>query len=113
MMKLFSFTLRLIVGLLVGVAEGIWWLCYAARQFMLIGGDAVKSRRSLTGGVLHCPEGHPVTTEGDLYECQLCGFIYEGSVWICANPECGAITTYVKCPTCRRGIRNPYRWGRP
>ena len=79
-----------------------------------IAGDARTASRALRGGILHCPIGHEVPTEQETYECGACGFVYGGkraSIWICANPECGAVTPYVSCPTCRLSCRNPYRWG--
>lgn len=77
--------------------------------------DLRRSRKALRGGVLHCPTGHEVPTEGDTYECSGCGYVYGGShasIWECGNPECRAITPYISCPTCGLSIRNPYRWGR-
>lgn len=84
----------------------------------LIGGsflayDFAKSRRSLRGGVLHCPRGHAVETEGGVYQCSRCGFAYRGSILYCGNPECPApITQFLDCPDCGLSVRNPYRWGR-
>lgn len=79
-----------------------------------IAGDVREARRALRGGTLHCPIGHEVATEQETYACDACGFVYGGkraSIWICGNPECGAITPYVSCPTCGLSCRNPYRWG--
>lgn len=76
--------------------------------------DLARSRHALRGGVLHCPAGHEVPTEGDVYECHGCGFVYGGrraSIWECGNPECRAITPDVRCSTCGLSCRNPYRWG--
>lgn len=76
--------------------------------------DVVRSRRALRGGTLHCPIGHEVSTEGETYCCDACGFTYGGakaSIWLCGNPECGAISPYVNCPTCGLSCRNPYRRG--
>ena len=112
-------TLRRAFGFVVGIAEaavrcafvlgGLAWTALAAIS------DFVRARRALRGGVLHCPVGHEVATEGDTYECASCGYRYGGqhaSIWECGNVECQAITPFVSCPTCGLSCRNPYRWGR-
>lgn len=59
-----------------------------------------------------CPKGHELAQEG-VFTCARCGFVYEGSVWICSNPECRAVTPYTNCIICGQSIRSPWRWGRP
>jgi hypothetical protein len=92
--------------------------------FLFLGGwGALQVRRQLADrklakttllpdGRVLCPDGHPVDTEGGLYECTRCKFVYTGSIWHCANPECPApVTPFIHCPICRQSIRNPYRYG--
>lgn len=107
------------------VATGIFTVLVAALRLafgtlrILRGGsllafDFARSRRSLKSGVLHCPRGHAIETEGGVYQCAKCGFTYRGSILLCANPECmSPVTQYVDCPDCGISVRNPYRWGRP
>ena len=60
-----------------------------------------------------CPRGHTFETDGLVCECEACGFLYEGSVWLCPNPECPApVTNHIGCPTCSLSARSPYRLGR-
>ncbi len=76
---------------------------------------AARARRIFPGGMLTCPRGHAVVTDGAdvVFSCSQCGFVYEGgSAWICSNPECQAVTPYINC-ACGLSIRNPFRWGRP
>lgn len=76
--------------------------------------DFVRSRRSLAGGMLRCPRGHEIETEGGVYQCTRCSFTYRGSMLLCCNPECPSpVTAYLDCPDCGLSVRNPYRWGRP
>lgn len=77
--------------------------------------DIVLSRRTVEGGLLVCPRGHGFESEAEglVFECGACKFVYEGSMFRCPNPECGATTPYVNCPTCGLSVRSPYRWGRP
>jgi len=103
----------------VRVADIVLRLCLALPgaiwSTLVVGRDLVRSRRALRGGVLRCPLGHEVPTEGGTYECESCGFVYGGasaSIWRCGNPECGAVTPFVACPVCSLSCRNPYRWGR-
>lgn len=105
---------RLAVEVVELVLRVIFALPRMIASGLRIAGDVRKARRALRGGTLHCPIGHEVPTEQETYECASCGFVYGGkraSIWICGNPECGAITPYVSCPTCGVSCRNPYRWG--
>ena len=108
---LFGFTF-FTVKLILAIFESCFWLMH----FTFVIGqkivDANLARQTIQNGVLHCPEGHPVPTEGEVYECSACGYTYIGSIWICGNAECRAVTTYTNCPMCGISIRNPYRWGR-
>ncbi len=104
---------RFVAGATVLAVESLLWGAFALitlRGYVL---DVRRARRSLGGGRFHCPVGHVVPTEELLIECAVCNFRYEGSIWKCANPECGATTPFVSCPTCSRSCRNPYRFGRP
>lgn len=100
------------------VAVAGWRFVFGALGFLhggsLLAFDFAKSRRSLKAGVLHCPRGHAIETEGGVYQCSRCSFTYSGSLLLCRNPECTApVTPYVDCPDCGISVRNPYRWGRP
>ena len=82
---------------------------FALRVVLLLVG-IVQSLHILKRG-LTCPRGHPVPTEGGVYSCSGCGFVYEGgSQWLCPNPECGASTPYVNCPTCGLSVSSPFRF---
>lgn len=77
---------------------------------LLLTGAVVHAHRRLAQG-LRCPRGHLVQTEGATYTCGACAFTYEGgSLWLCENPECGATTPYVNCPTCGLSVPSPYRF---
>lgn len=106
--------LRLLFSVVLVVIEGGFWIIHGLLWAIGIGKDVVKSRRSMDDGVLHCPRGHEVPLEGQVYECSACGYVYEGSFLRCPNPECQAqITSYINCPTCGLSVRNPYRFGKP
>ena len=65
------------------------------------GYDLAKAFRSWQQGMLCCPRGHEVPTRGQTYECTACGFVYEGSLLKCGNPECQSpVTSFVHCPEC-------------
>lgn len=98
--------------LLVLLVELLFWLLSGARGLTLTLTDAVHARKALTSGILRCPAGHEIPTEG-IFECGKCGFVYKGSAWQCANVECQALTVFLNCPTCGLSQRNPHRWGRP
>jgi rubredoxin len=112
-MDLVSFlagTLKLAWNVLVFPFEALLWLQYGSRHALNATADVVKLGRVATEG-LFCPRDHPVPTVGT-YECTACGFVYQGDVWVCPNPECPApVATYVHCPTCSLSVRNPYRFG--
>lgn len=92
-------------------AEAGYWTIYGLGKGAVISKDFIKARCQTKQGKLRCPRGHAVPTEGEVYLCQVCGFVYTGSVWRCANPECRAITPFCNCPECGLSIRNPYRYG--
>lgn len=104
---LLAFMLRLIVAAI----ELLWWLVYLLRQARDHIIDALRAWRRTRGGELRCDCGSVVETEG-VFECGACGYTYEGTVWQCGNPECGATTSYTEC-RCGLSVRSPYRWGRP
>lgn len=105
--------MKALVEVAVFLAENVFGLLRAVRRSVAAGLDALHNLPALTSGVLRCPRGHAVPTDGERYECTVCGFTYEGSVWVCGNPECGAVTPYTDCPTCGLSVRSPYRWGEP
>ena len=99
--------------LLVAVAESVFWIIRGGSTFFHFAADTLHARASLTDGELRCPREHVIAMDSEMCECASCGFTYEGSIWVCANPECGLIAPYVDCPTCGLSVRNPYRLGRP
>lgn len=113
-MKLVALSMKLAWATLVLAVELLFWMLAASRELALHGLDARTSLRRLSGRAVRCPKGHLTPTEGDIYRCAGCGFVYEGgSIWQCMNPECGARTPYITCTTCGLSIRSPYRLGRP
>ena len=109
---LMGFTLFIIKFIII-IFEGCFWLMHFAYVVSVKIFDANRALQTVQGGALHCPEGHLIETEDEAYECTVCNYTYIGSIWICANPECRAVTPYVNCPICGISVRNPYRWGRP
>lgn len=107
-MPVLKMMLTVMVGLLVSAVEGVCWLIFGIGQTLHLTGEVIDARRRLAGG-LHCERGHIVPTVGT-WECGLCHFRWEGSVWRCANPECHAVTSFIPCPVCRLSVRNPFRF---
>lgn len=106
--------LRLMFSVVLVSIEGVFWIIHGLGWAIGIGKDVVKSRRSMEDGVLRCPRGHEIPLDNLICECTNCGYVYEGSLLQCPNPECQAqITSYVNCPTCGLSVRNPYRFGKP
>lgn len=103
---------RMTWALVVGAVEVACWALHLARQGFWKLADMAQARKSIKQDQLLCPQGHVIETEGGTYECGQCGFIYTGSIWQCANPECLAITPYCNCPVCGLSMRSPYRYGR-
>lgn len=108
--RTFAFSLAVVEAAL-RVAVAVPLAAFSALRLL---GSFAESRKRLRGGVLRCPVGHEVETEGQTYRCDACGFVYGGgdaSIWLCGNPACGAVTPWVDCPTCGLSCRNPYRLG--
>lgn len=113
-MNLFKLIVELLAFLLhlaVALVECLFWLLYLLRELRNHGADALRVWRRSRGGGYLCDCGAEVPTEG-IFECGGCGFVYEGSVWQCENPECLATTVHAPC-SCGLSVRSPYRWGRP
>ena len=105
---------KLFVEVALVLAEAGFWCVRGVIHLVQVMVDFVAARLASRGGTLHCPNGHDVPLDGEVYECQACRFCYRGSsILRCGNPECAAVTPYVNCPTCGLSVRNPYRWGRP
>ncbi len=104
---------RFVWQVLVAVIAGCIWLVRFLVRAVLVVVDACAALRSVRGGELRCVRGHVIQTEGATWECSRCGFRWEGSAWMCANPECGATTPYLNCADCGLSRRSPFRWGRP
>lgn len=105
--------IKVVVAVVLYTVEALFWLLHGLSRFRHLAGDAVKARRTLTSGVLHCPKGHTIETDTGTYQCTRCGFTSHevGSVWLCQNPECHAVTSFLDCPTCGLSVQSPYRWG--
>ncbi len=106
-----------IVAFAFRAIEAMWHVVFDVLGLLGRGGlvlyDFGKARHRLSAGTLVCPRGHANPTEGGVYSCSSCGFVYAGSIWLCGNPECQAKTPFVHCVECGLSVRNPYRWGRP
>lgn len=96
----------------IAALEGMFWALALTRDAFSIGRDALKARQTLRAGVLYCPRGHAIIETGP-FQCLACGFVADDAAFVCPNPECGASTVYLNCPTCGRSVRSPFRWGRP
>lgn len=106
--------LKLGWNLAVGAVEAGFWVGHGAVRVADIAVDAVRARRAMRGGVLHCPRGHAIEVEDATWECSACRWVWRGDPWTCRNPECESPdTVYVNCPTCGLSQRSPYRWGSP
>lgn len=103
---------RAAVFVVTTAMEAVLWLGLGLFGLVVRIRDARLARRNSRDGDLHCPKGHVVPIENGTYECGACGFIYQGSILRCANPECRAVTPYINCPECTLSVRNPYRYGR-
>jgi hypothetical protein len=112
-MKLVDQLARALVSVSLGAGEAVFWVCHGVRRSTAIAGDVAASLATHRGGILRCPRGHAVPIDGEVYQCQACGFTYAGgSVFLCANPECPSpLTPYTNCPTCGLSVRNPWRYG--
>lgn len=104
-LKLAFVCLRFFAKAIVAIAAAAWRGCFVAA-------DAAHSRHLVRGQLLRCPRGHLTPLHG-VFECTKCGYVYDGTVLKCANPECHATTAHVACSVCGLSIRSPYRWGRP
>lgn len=113
MLKLIFRVFKLGIKAILFVLEIFIWFLYLWWQLFFQVKDAGKAIGSVKDRMLSCPLGHMVPLSGGIYECQACGFVYQGSILQCENPECQAITPYINCPECHLSVRNPYRWGRP
>lgn len=115
-MGLIRFIIRvagIAVGLLVALVEVGFWVLGITKGILIRLFDFAIARRSMRGGKLHCPKGHEVPMEGQTWECDACGWTWEGEGWRCRNPECTApVAPFTNC-WCGLSVRSPYRWGRP
>jgi hypothetical protein len=102
--------LKMALALVLLAVEAVFWLGHGIGQMFRLTSDVIASRKSLSAGRLHCPAGHVIETEEQIYRCEKCGFNYKGSRFICGNPECKATTPFLTCD-CGLSIRSPYRWG--
>lgn len=112
-LKLLWFVVRMLVRVALLVLEGAIWFGWFLWHMVTKTSDAAEAAASVHEGQLRCPRGHAVPLSGGIYQCAECGYVYEGSILQCGNPECGATTPYVNCPECGLSARNPYRCGRP
>ncbi len=113
-MHWFLTAIKLLVAVVLFSVEALFWLGHGAAKALRLVLDIRRARKSLPGSVLHCPKGHPCETEGLTYQCAACGFVYSGgSIWLCPNKECQAVTPFIECSTCGVSIPSPYRLGLP
>ncbi len=107
--KLIIALLLLPFRLLIWVFEGIFWLLalnYRAADYLT---QIMWASMTPDPDHIVCPKGHRIETYGT-FQCEACGFIYEGNVFQCRNPECKATTPHIRCPECGLSVSNPYRW---
>lgn len=112
-MVLFFVTVTVFWRVTVGILVLVFWIAkvaFGGGQLLL---DYARGRRTRSGTAIRCPRNHVIETEGDVYECQGCGFIYAGSILVCENVECKAVTPFLNCGECQLSVRNPHRFGRP
>jgi hypothetical protein len=93
----------------IALVELIFWLGGAMRAAVSAARGLGHVHATLAAGVVACPAGNTLPIhESERYRCGLCGFVYEGSRWICGNSRCQAVTPYVTC-SCGLSIENPFR----
>ena len=110
--RMVMFILRVVWALTIFLVEVGCWAVWLAQQLWQVAGDARAARASMKDGELRCPQGHVIPIDEILCQCSACSFVYKGSLLRCENPECGAPTSFVTCPTCGLARRSPYRVGR-
>lgn len=96
------------------VATAAFWLWEAASRTIGIAKDIQRARRTYRGGILHCPNGHPIEPAG-VFQCPACSWVFRDDAYglICPNPECDRPNTnVVQCSVCGESQRNPMRFGR-
>ena len=112
-MVVFIITVTVFWPVTAGILVLVFWIYKVA-----VGGgewllDFMHGRASRVDTAVRCPRGHIIETEGDVYQCDGCGWVYMGSILVCENVECNALTLFLNCHECGLSVRNPYRWGRP
>src|SRR5438105_3775283 len=100
--------IKIVLYFLSTAVEALFWTVHGVASALRLTGAVARSAARLSDGTLRCPRGHIVPTEGETYECASCGYRYEGSVWLCPNPECEApVSSYCTCPTCGLSVPSP------
>ena len=113
LMKMIWHMLVFSVRLSVHAAALFWWCLYIARAGTGVLRELWSNRTVLAGGPLVCPNGHTIETDNQRVRCS-CGWVQDGSLLYCDNPECDAKTaSFVNCPTCGLSVRSPGRVGAP
>lgn len=110
-MILFVISTLVFWRVVVGVLVLVFWICkivFGSGKWLL---DASRARSTRVGTAVRCPTGHVIETHGDVYQCDRCSFVYTGSIFVCENVECGAVTPFIECQQCQLSVRNPFRWG--
>lgn len=110
-MDLVAITVTVFWPFTVGVIVLVLWIVDIIANSSRLVRDVASGIKRVDGDAVRCKHGHRTQTAGGLYQCQGCNFIYEGSAWLCGNPECRAVTPFVECSTCGVSVRNPYRLG--
>ena len=108
-MLFFVVTVTVFWPFTVGVVVLVLWLFEIAMQSSRVVMGIASGARRRDGDMVRCKHGHKTATAGGLYQCQSCNFVYEGSVWLCENPECRAVTPFIDCGTCGISVQSPYR----
>ena len=111
-MELLVITTTVFWPVTVGFFVLLFWLSavvFGTGRILL---DYAHGRSTRVGTAVRCPNGHVLQTDGDVYKCEGCSYVYTGSIWLCENVECKAVTPFIQCRHCELSVRNPYRWGR-
>lgn len=106
-LRLTALLLRASYALVISAFHGSVYLIATAWRSVRLLRALHQVRGQLALDTLRCPRGHDLETTGT-YQCEQCSYVYEGSAWLCANPECQATTPYINC-ACGLSVRNPYR----
>ncbi len=103
---------KLLFALSLLTAELVVWIAAAVRAVLSLAAQSMAIAFRLRTRTLRCPRGHVIPVHSETYdvECGSCGYVYQGSLLRCPNPECLAATSpFVACPECGLSTNNPFR----